>query len=124
MWRIGDRGRPLGLPIQTWAMLTVAGLLGFLGGALWLPQAREAQRKPRIQESVVAQEFKLVDAEGKVRAELTLMFGEPALFMYDRSGKARAWLTLDREGNPRMMFVDKNDALLWQAPAGEAKPSP
>ncbi|MEN3002488.1 MAG: hypothetical protein ABDI19_11690 [Armatimonadota bacterium] len=104
-------------------LVGIIGLFGFLSGVVWMKPSREAQRKPRVQESVVAREFKLVDREGNVRAELSLPFGEPVLFLYDRSGKPRAWLTLDREGNPRMMFVDAKDMPIWQAPAGEAKPS-
>ncbi len=111
-----------------WIRLTVliatVGLFGFLSGVVWMKPVREAQRKPRVQDSVVAREFKLVDSEGRVRAELGIPFGEPVLFLYDRAGKPRAWLTLDSQGNPRLMFVDKNDAPLWQAPPAEAKASP
>lgn len=106
------------------ALIGTVGLFGFLSGVVWMKPSREAQRKPRVQESVVAREFKLVDRDGNVRAELSIPFGDPVLFLYDRAGKPRAWLTLDREGNPRIMFVDKNDAPVWQAPPTEAKPSP
>ncbi|GBC92882.1 hypothetical protein HRbin15_01359 [bacterium HR15] len=106
-----------------WVLFGMVGLFGFLSGVVWMKPPREAQRKPRVQESVVAREFKLVDRDGNVRAELSIPFGDPVLFLYDRTGKPRAWLTLDREGNPRMMFVDKNDMPIWQAPAAEAKPS-
>ncbi len=94
-------------------MSAIIGLFGFLTGAVLFSQ-REAQR--RVPEVVKARQFQLVDTEGRVRAELGLPFGEPTLFLYDKEGRPRAWLTLERDGNPRIMFVDKDDQSLWQAP--------
>ncbi|MFN7016061.1 MAG: hypothetical protein ACK4P5_02680 [Fimbriimonadales bacterium] len=100
---------------QALILVAIVGLFGFLSGVA-LIQTREAQRRPRIAESVDARRFRLLDAEGNVRAELGMPFGEPALFLYDSKGRARAWILLDREGNPRIMFVDSEEQAIWTAP--------
>ncbi|MCX7925313.1 MAG: hypothetical protein N2554_05820 [Fimbriimonadales bacterium] len=100
---------------QTLILVAIVALFGFLSGVA-LMEVREAQRRPRIAESVDAKRFRLMDAEGNVRAELGMPFGEPALFLYDSKGKARAWILLDREGNARIMFVDPEDQPVWTAP--------
>lgn len=102
--------------VQTLVLVAIVGLFGFLSGVA-LMEAREAQRRPRIAESVDARRFRLFDQEGNLRAELGMPFGEPALFLYDSKGKPRAWILLDREGNTRIMFVDANDQTLWTAPS-------
>ncbi len=102
-------------------LMMIVGLFGFLTGAVLFSQ-REAQR--RVPETLKARQFQLVDSEGNVRAELGLPFGEPTLFLYDRTGKPRAWITLERDGNPRIMFVDKDDQAVWQAPPIPATPAP
>jgi hypothetical protein len=102
--------------VQTLVLVAIVALFGFLSGVA-LMEAREAQRRPRIAESVDARRFRLFDQEGNLRAELGMPFGEPALFLYDAKGKPRAWILLDREGNARIMFVDANDQTLWTAPS-------
>ncbi len=110
--------------VQTLVLVAIVGLFGFLSGVA-LMEAREAQRRPRIVESVDARRFRLFDQEGNLRAELGMPFGEPALFLYDAKGKPRAWILLDREGNARIMFVDANDQTLWTAPSVPApQPQP
>ncbi len=103
-------------------LLVIIALFGFLTGVVVMDQ-REAQRRSRVPERVDARAFRLLDAEGKVRAELSMPFGEPALFLYDKEGKPRAWLLLDGDGNPRMMFVDSQQVPLWQVPASAGKKS-
>ncbi len=100
---------------QSLILVAIVALFGFLSGVA-LMEARESQRRPRIAESVDARRFRLFDAEGNVRAELGMPFGEPALFLYDSKGKARAWILLDREGNARIMFVDLEEQTVWTAP--------
>lgn len=100
---------------RTLILVLIVALFGFLSGVT-LMEVRESQRRSRIPESVDARRFRLLDQEGNVRAELGMPFGEPALFLYDSKGKARAWILLDREGNARMMFVDPEDQTVWTAP--------
>src|SRR5260370_7024402 len=80
----------------------VAGLLGGIVGALLLiyfdrsrtmPSAFAATTHP--QDVVSASRIRLIDASGKVRAELaTSGDGGPALFFYDSAGRNRLVLGL------------------------------
>ncbi|MCX7688661.1 MAG: hypothetical protein N2045_11885 [Fimbriimonadales bacterium] len=104
-------------------LVAIVGLFGFLSGMVLASKQREAQRAPRVAERVDARQFRLIDSEGRVRAELGMPFGEPALFLYDREGNARAWILLDAEGNPKAMFASKEGSPLWQAPPLQEKPA-
>jgi hypothetical protein len=103
---------------RTLILILIVAFFGFLSGVA-LMEARESQRRPRIPESVDARRFRLLDQDGHVRAELGMPFGEPALFLYDSKGKARAWILLDREGNARIMFVDPEEQTVWTAPPAQ-----
>lgn len=102
-------------------VLVTVALFSFLGGIVgsmaWTGEMAYAQKKPRVQEAVAAKQFLLMDAEGRTRMEMSVPFGEPALFLYDKDGKARAWLRLNRGGEATIMFVDKDDNPVWQSPA-------
>lgn len=100
---------------QTALLVLIVAFFGFLSGVA-LTESRALQRRSRIPESVDARRFRLLDQEGNVRAELGMPFGEPALFLYDSQGKARAWILLERGGNARIMFVDPEDQTVWTAP--------
>lgn len=101
---------------QIGGLVLIVGLFGFLSGIVLVSNRRESQRTPRVAERIDARQFRLIDSEGRVRAELGMPFGEPALFLYDRKGNARAWILLDSEGNPKAMFASKEGMPLWQAP--------
>ena len=53
---------------------------------------------------VSAKSFQLSDG-GKVRAELTLIGGEPSLLLRDKAGKNRFAVTL-QQGNPKLVLYD------------------
>lgn len=108
---------------RTFLLIAIVGLFGFLSGVVLVSRAFESQRAPRVAERVDARQFRLLDSEGRVRAELGMPFGEPALFLYDRDGNARAWILLDAEGNPKAMFTTKEGNPLWQAPNPQEKPA-
>ena len=58
-----------------------------------------------------AERFELVDAAGKVRAELGLTGkGQPSLTFYDREGRGRSTLLLAEAGGGVLMFVDDKGA--------------
>lgn len=103
---------------RTLILVLIVAFFGFLSGVA-LMEARESQRRSRIPESVDARRFRLLDQDGNVRAELGMPFGEPALFLYDSKGKARAWILLERDGNARIMFVDPEDQTVWTAPPAQ-----
>ncbi len=96
-------------------------LLAFLGGIVGayvlvhmdhggtaLPAASAAAT---LQQNIVtARDVRLVDATGKVRAELTLAGdGDPALFFFDREGRNRMVLGLYSPAEGELPFVVLND---------------
>lgn len=103
------------LVLATVALFSFLG--GIIGGRVWTGEAAYAQKKPRVQDAVASKQYLLMDAEGRTRMEMSAPFGEPALFMYDKDGKPRAWIRLNREGEASIMFVDKDDNPTWQTPA-------
>ena len=83
----------------------IAIALGF--GAMFLTAAM-----PSNMQTVTAQKFVLVDANGKVRADLRLStFGQPYFSLYDASGRLRADLGLDSGGYPDFSLYDASDKL-------------
>ena len=92
--------------------LTVAVLLAS-DVALRLAQAEKREAAPKV---VAAQEFHLVDGEGKVRARLGVMKDQPGLALYDKDGKTpRAILGLTTEGKAALMMMDKDGKITWSA---------
>lgn len=80
----------------TAALSVAAGFLGgFAGGALVTPTAATAQQSSKLMRVVTAEEFRVVDAKGRVVASLGT---EPSLLsrlnLYDRDGGLRASLSL------------------------------
>ncbi len=86
---------------------------------LWVPivsicvvaaaAAAFAAGKAAAPEVVQAQRFELVDAEGEVRARLSVAptIG-PGLFLYDDRGEVRARLRLTRDGCPTLELWDED----------------
>jgi hypothetical protein len=92
--------------------MTVAVLLAG-DVALRLAQAKNAGAA----KVVSAQEFHLVDGEGKVRARLGVLKDRPGLALYDKDGKApRAILGLTGEGKGALMMMDADGKIVWSAP--------
>jgi hypothetical protein len=59
-------------------------------------------------ESVIAAEqFQLIDKEGRIRAVLELDNEQPGLFLYDQEEGLRAYLCLDEGGAPFLDMLDK-----------------
>ncbi|RMD64193.1 hypothetical protein D6833_04705 [Candidatus Parcubacteria bacterium] len=117
-------------------MLILATFIsGFIGGVfsnlLFVSQPVTAQESPPT--TVVAEEFRLVDKEGQVRAKLalwdevfpSLIFGdkacpsrimlgifngeEPAVLLYDKDCQQRASLDMQPDGLPSLTLRDKDD---------------
>lgn len=82
--------------------------LGFaVAAALGAASVRVVQEK-----TARAERFELVDAAGKVRAELGLTGkGQPSLTFYDREGRGRSTLLLAEAGGGVLMFVDEKGAV-------------
>jgi hypothetical protein len=66
---------------------------------------------------VSAEEFHLVDSEGKVRARLGVLKDRPGLALYDKDGKTpRAILGLTAEGKGALMMMDAEGKIVWSVP--------
>ena len=97
----------------------VAGLLsGFLGGLLGAFVTAHAGRgtvsslvQPAAMQDVSASRLRLVDAAGKMRAELAMSpDGGPALFFFDTRGRNRLVLGLYSPAESEYPFVVLNDS--------------
>ncbi len=64
---------------------------------------------PQLPDVIEAEEFRIVDKEGKVRATLRLNEkGAPGLALYDDDGRLRAVLQVLEDGSPHLLFLDEN----------------
>lgn len=95
---------------------------GFVGGLLGsyvvahadrdsrLPASAMAAAAPR-QDALSAQSIRMVDAHGRIRAELAMSGdGGPALFFFDEKGRNRMVLGLYAPGEGEAPFVVLNDS--------------
>ena len=64
------------------------------------------QAKTAAPEVVRAQKFEVVDAGGRVRGELGMVEGGPALILYDEKGGKRAYLWFSPATQPQLTFID------------------
>jgi len=111
--------------------LLVAGILAssFGGGALshWLlsgtgtAQAQEAGRAPKI---VTAQQFRVVDAAGKVVAILGLSEKDTGLHLFDDSGAMRASIRLAPHSAPAFTQYDEKGKVRLALCLGEKDGTP
>lgn len=99
---------------KRWALLVAVAAVGsFLGagaGQVLLPAAAEASKAPQAQKRVVAQEFVMVDAQGRTQVRIAM----------NEEGLATVyWLAKGQES----AFVLGNVAMPKVAPAPAAKPA-
>jgi hypothetical protein len=64
--------------------------------------------------SVSAQEYVLVDGQGRTLAVLSATQGRPALIFYNGKGQIRAWFTLTAEEGPDIRFFDESGNEVWR----------
>jgi hypothetical protein len=64
--------------------------------------------------TVAAQEYLLVDDQGRTLAVLSATQGKPALAFYNGMGEIRAWFTLTAEERPDIRFFDKSGDEVWR----------
>ena len=84
-----------------------AYVLGSVGHPALMPNASAATAQPDV---ITASRIRLVDAAGKVRAELTMARdGGPALFFFDSAGRNRLVLGLYPPAESEYPFVVLND---------------
>ena len=64
--------------------------------------------------AVSAQEYVLVDDQGRTLAVLSATQGKPALTFYNGKGEIRAWFTLTAEERPDIRFFDEDGNEVWR----------
>ena len=64
--------------------------------------------------AVAAQEYVLVDDQGRTLATLSATQGKPALAFYNGKGEIRAWFTLTAEEGPDIRFFDDSGNEVWR----------
>jgi hypothetical protein len=64
--------------------------------------------------TVSAQEYLLVDDQGRMLATLSATQGKPALTFYNGKGEIRAWFTLSAEERPDIRFFDDSGKEVWR----------
>ena len=104
-----------------YATLALAGAI--IGGVAGSRLKGAAAATAAIPKSIVAQELRLVDANGRMAATLGVSKeGEPSLFMYDHNGKLRTGLSIgsgdelglklyDAKGAMRISLTISNDRI-------------
>lgn len=94
--------------------LAAAMMAGLIGGmaAVWLFSgvafARKGSKEKRV---VTAEDFHLVDGEGKLRGALFVSAkGEPGFALFDKEGKERILLMLNADGSALIDLHDETGA--------------
>jgi hypothetical protein len=64
--------------------------------------------------TVAAQEYVLVDEQGRTFAVLSATQGKPALAFYNGKGEIRAWFTLTAGERPDIRFFDETGKEVWR----------
>jgi hypothetical protein len=64
--------------------------------------------------TVAAQEYVLVDDQGRQLAVLSATQGKPELAFYNGKGGIRAWFTLTAEEKPDIRFFDESGNEVWR----------
>jgi len=64
--------------------------------------------------TVSAQEYVVVDNQGRTLAVLSASQGKPALTFYNGKGEIRAWFTLTAEERPDIRFFDDSGKEVWR----------
>jgi len=109
------------------ALAVVAGLLGgMVSNFLFVGTPVFAQKTPQVAEVIRAGRFEVVDKDGKVRALLSLVDGEPGLLLRDKDGKGGVGLALGGAGRGSgLSFRDKDGKRsVMLAPGADGEPLP
>ena len=106
-----------------YGLLVLAGGLagGALANPLWQGAAAAAAQAPK---NIAAQEFTLVDENGKPRASLGNKDGHTAFQIFGRDGHPRAEIDVDPNGAPAIALFDTDHKLrITVAVSSEAIPT-
>lgn len=73
------------------------------------PRPARKPAPPELPDVIEAEEFRIVDKDGKVRATLRLNEkGAPGLALFDGDGRLRAVLQVLEDGSPHLLFLDEH----------------
>ena len=91
------------------ALTVVAGLVGgALSNRVFMARIATAQEAEQQRKVITAEEFRLVDEDGRARAVLTLgSKGNVSISFYDRYDESRVELGLSPEGQPILKLLDQ-----------------
>ena len=64
--------------------------------------------------AISAQEYVLVDDQGRRLATLSATQGKPALIFHNGKGQIRAWFTLNANEKPDIRFFDETGNEVWR----------
>jgi hypothetical protein len=97
-------------------IVVLAFLGGLVGGVvssqLLLGQPAHAEKKVKSPQAIEAEEFRVVDKDGRKRAQLMLTdLGSPALILRDENELIRLQMQLVPKGFPVLWFRDANGLL-------------
>ena len=95
-------------------------IFGFIGGILTdrflRDQAVYAERSSEPAKVIAAEQFLVVDKDGRPKARLGLWpNGRPGLFVYDADGIPRTSFNVVADG-PKVTLMDKDGKVIWSAP--------
>jgi len=94
----------------TVVLAVFAGLVGGVVSSWLFIGTLVFAQKPEVAEVIVAKRFLVVDEDGKPRAALGPVDGEPGLWLADKNGTYRAALNL-LGGDSYLRFTDKDGQL-------------
>lgn len=99
------------------ATVLIGGLVGGMAAdRFFRDQAVYAQRSPEPAKVIAAEQFLIVDKDGRPKAKLGLWpNGRPGLFVYDADGIPRTSFNVVADG-PKVTLMDKDGKVIWSAP--------
>lgn len=100
---------------KTGVWLIAAMIAGMAGGmvsiSLWNDREAFAEKSSKEKRVVTAEDFHLVDREGKMRAALFVSAkGEPGFALFDKEGKDHLLLMLNADGSAVIDLLDSAGA--------------
>ena len=87
----------------------MAGLTGTFASQYFVATPASAEKMTVAEKVIVAEEFRLVDKEGKVVSTWGMYAGGPGMVLFNKQGKFRAVFSLTSpEESPVLTFADKH----------------
>jgi len=91
------------------------GLFALLVAGRSITGVAQGQEKAADKKVIRANEFVLLDEQGRERGRLAVLKDGPWLSLYDEKGIPRIMLTMTNDG-PRLFLSGENGKVIWRAP--------